>query len=73
VISDVNFLKSLPIREIICGYGEILKHSLISNKKLFLYLGKNFDNIINLKTPYLEKSIYESCKINNIIKKILIE
>ena len=32
VISDINFLKSLPQREIICGYGEILKHSLITNK-----------------------------------------
>ena len=28
VISEINFLKSLPKREIICGYGEILKHSL---------------------------------------------
>ena len=32
VISDINFLKTLPKREIICGYGEILKHSLISEK-----------------------------------------
>ena len=35
VISDIDFLKTLPKREIICGYGEILKHSLISNKKFF--------------------------------------
>ena len=27
VISDIQFLKTLPNREIICGYGEILKHS----------------------------------------------
>ena len=26
VLTDINFLKSLPKREIICGYGEILKH-----------------------------------------------
>ena len=38
VISDTKFLKSLPKREIICGYGEILKHSLILNKKFFNYL-----------------------------------
>jgi 3-dehydroquinate synthase/shikimate kinase/3-dehydroquinate synthase len=30
VISDVQFLKTLPKRELICGYGEILKHSLIA-------------------------------------------
>ena len=35
VISDTAFLRSLPKREIICGYAEILKHSLIMNKKLF--------------------------------------
>ena len=35
VISDINFLKTLPKREIICGYGEILKHSLIANKNFF--------------------------------------
>ena len=35
VISDVQFLKTLPKRELICGYGEILKHSLIANKRMF--------------------------------------
>ena len=34
VLSDVKVLNSLKKREIICGYGEILKHSIISNKKL---------------------------------------
>ena len=51
----------------ICGYGEIFKHSLISNKKFFNYLNKNFLNIINLKSPFIEKSIYESCKIKKIV------
>ena len=34
VLTDISILKSLPKREIICGYGEILKHALVSNKKL---------------------------------------
>tara|TARA_B100000902_G_scaffold167928_1_gene162646 strand:+ start:1836 stop:2942 length:1107 start_codon:yes stop_codon:yes gene_type:complete len=63
VISDINFLKSLPDREIICGYGEILKHSLISNKKFYNFLNKNVHGILKLKTPLIEKAIYESCKI----------
>ena len=41
VISDTNFLKSLPKREIICGYAEILKHSIIKDKKFFNWLKKN--------------------------------
>jgi len=63
VISDIQFLKTLPNRELICGYGEILKHSLISNKKFYLYLNKNGSEILNLSSPFIEKAIYESCKI----------
>ena len=69
VISDINFLKTLPRREIICGYGEILKHSLISNKKFFLFLNKNGSKILNLKNPFIEKTINESC----LIKKNIVE
>ena len=67
VISDINFLNSLKDREIICGYGEILKHSIIANKKFFKYLNKNFLNIKGLKSPFVEKSIFESCKIKKFV------
>ena len=70
VISDIQFLKTLPKREIICGYGEILKHSLIANKSFFNYLNKNNKKILNLTSPFIEKAIYESCKIKkNIVEK----
>ena len=67
VISDTRFLKSLPQREIICVYGEILKHSLISNKNFYKFLKKNVFKILSLKSPFLEKAIYESYKIKKII------
>ena len=67
VISDIQFLKTLPRRELICGYGEILKHSLIASKKFFNFLNKNSLKIINLKSPFIEKSIYESCKIKKSV------
>ncbi len=67
VISDIEFLKTLPKREITCGYGEILKHSLIANKKFYNYLTKNYKKIFNLSTPFIGKSIYESCKIKKKI------
>jgi len=63
VISDIGILKTLPKREIVCGYGEILKHSLIANKSFFKYLDKNIANILKLKSPFIEKTIFESCKI----------
>ena len=46
VISDIQFLKTLPRREIICGYGEILKHSLIANKNFYNFLDKNNKKIL---------------------------
>ena len=67
VVSDTDFLKSLPKREIICGYGEIFKHSLILNKKFYRYLDNNAAKILNLKTPFIEKAIFESCKIKKTI------
>ena len=70
VISDVDFLKSLPTREMTCGYGEILKHSLIRDKKFFKFLNKNVSKIIQLTSPFIEKAIYESCKIKkNVVEK----
>ena len=67
VISDIDFLKTLPKREIICGYGEILKHSLISDKRFFNFLDKNISNILSLKSPFIEKTIFECCKIKKFV------
>ena len=67
VIADTNFLRSLPKREIICGYGEILKHSLIANKKFYNFLYRNNKNIFNLSSPFIEKAIYESCRIKKSV------
>ena len=70
VISDTLFLNSLPKRELVCGYGEILKHSIIASQKNFDFLETFKRNIFNLESPFIEKAIYESCKIKkNIIQK----
>ena len=69
VISDTNFLNSLPKREVVCGYGEILKHSLINGKKFFYFLNKNGKKIIQLKSPFIQTAIHQSC----LIKKKVVE
>ena len=63
VISDTEFLKSLPKREIICGYAEILKHAIINDRSFFYFLKKNTGAILSLNNNVLAKSINKSCKI----------
>ena len=70
VITDITFLKSLPKREMICGYAEILKHALISDKKFFLFLKNNLKNILNLSPNITKRAIFKSCKIKkNIVER----
>jgi len=70
VISDIIFLKSLPKREIICGYGEILKYAIIADKKFFTFLDTNGSQILNLKSPLIEKAIFKSCSIKKKIVEV---
>ena len=67
VISDINFLNSLPKRELVCGYGEILKHALISDKQFFKFLNKNVSKILRLKSPFIERAIFQSCSVKKKI------
>jgi len=68
VVSDIDVLKSLNSREIVCGYAEMFKTSLLDSFKKFKYLEKNFYDIINLKQPFIGNAILNSC---NLKKKIV--
>ena len=63
VINDTAFLKSLPRKELICGYAEILKHSIIKDKKLFIWLKKNTRKLLSKDPKKLIYAIKKSCEI----------
>ena len=63
VISDTSFISSLPKKEMICGYAEILKHSIIKDKKFFNWLEKNSKSILAKKKKELTYAIKKSCEI----------
>ena len=63
VISDTSFINSLPRKEIICGFAEILKHSIIKDKKFFNWLEKNTKLIFSKKNKELIYAIKKSCEI----------
>ena len=47
----------------ICGYAEILKHSIIKDKKFFNWLEKNTKSILDKKNKELTYAIKKSCEI----------
>ena len=64
VVSDVELLKSLPQRELVCGYAEILKHSLILKNNFFLWIKKNSTQLlIDRNLDLLQEAVIRSCKI----------
>ena len=68
VLSDPIVFKSLPQREIVSGYAEILKHALILDRRFFLWLCKNGKKVIKEKDKtLLINAIFKSCKIKNTI------
>ena len=69
VISDTNFINSLSRKEIICGYAEILKHSIIKDKNFFNWLKKNTKLILDKKKKELIYAIKKSCQIKMFFVK----
>jgi 3-dehydroquinate synthase len=61
VICDVQFLSTLPKREYLSGFAEVIKHSLISDAKFFNYLaGKDLSKLNHRE---LEDVLHKSCSI----------
>jgi len=67
VLCDLSLLNSLPKRQMVCGYAEILKHALISDKKFFNWLKLNSKKILeNRDYKPLNYAVTKSCKIKLI-------
>lgn len=63
VICDPELLKTLPEKEIKCGFAEIVKHAVIADKAMFEFLEKNYRGALALDTEIIEKSVYDSVRI----------
>ena len=63
VISDTSFIRSLPRKEMFCGYAEILKHAIIKDKSFFKWLEKKTKFVLAKKSKELTFAIKKSCQI----------
>ena len=59
----MNFLKTLPEREIKSGLGEVVKYGIISDEKFFAYLEGNADKILQRDLKTLAHVVKRSCEI----------
>jgi 3-dehydroquinate synthase len=67
VICDMNLLKTLPEREILCGLAETVKHAAIGDVDLFSYLEENHKRALQLDAEVIEKVVYDSVLIKSSI------
>mgnify|MGYP001289479501 FL=1 len=63
---DINFLLTLPIREINAALAEAIKYGFIYDRELFDFIASSVDNIIENKSiKILEKIIIQCCEIKS--------
>jgi len=60
VLADLDVLKTLPKRELLAGYAEVVKYGLINDMPFFEWLEKNGNRIADLDPQALSYAI-ESC------------
>lgn len=70
VYIDVEVLKTLPQREILCGTSEVIKYGAIASEALFKSLEKKVGSFLNLEPHFLKKVVKECVRIKaNVVER----
>ncbi len=60
---DTATLRTLPLREIVCGLAEMVKHALIRDRQYFEFLEAHLPALLKLEDDALVATIRRSCEI----------
>jgi 3-dehydroquinate synthase len=60
---DMEYLQTLPLREIVCGLGEIVKYGIIWDKGLFGFLEEHLERILKLESDAVAHVQNACCSI----------
>lgn len=63
VVIDIDFLTTLPDRELYTGLAEVIKYGVIADKKFFTYLTDNTQQILDKYPSVLVEIVRRSCEI----------
>lgn len=67
VIADIDTLKTLPERELLAGYAEVLKYGLIRDASFFSWLTENGIEVLNLEEVAVAHAVETSTKAKAVL------
>lgn len=62
VLADMDLLKTLPQREFLAGYAEVVKYGLINDERFFDWLDTNSTVILKKESNILRHAVLTSCR-----------
>jgi 3-dehydroquinate synthase len=62
VLADIDLLDSLPRRELLAGYAEVVKYGLIDDAAFFTWLEENGQRLIDGSAPLRRQAVVTSCR-----------
>ncbi len=60
VICDMGLLHTLSMRDLLCGFAEIVKHAVIADAGMFDYLEEHWSQALALDSGVIEKLVHDS-------------
>lgn len=63
VVCDMGLLKTLPVREVLCGFAEIIKHGAIADASMLDFLERHRDAALRLDSAIVAHLVYRSVEI----------
>jgi len=63
VVTDLSFLKTLPVRELRNGLSEVIKYGIIHDAKLFEYISARLDKILECDMASMEHVVWTCAAI----------
>lgn len=70
VLCDQSVLSTLPERELISGFAEVIKYALIKDNKLFYDIEENLDSVLQLDEYFIHKIVWSSVNIKKEIVEL---
>jgi 3-dehydroquinate synthase len=67
VVIDLTLLETLPDRELRAGLAEVIKHGVIADEQLFIYMEREARPVLGKDLATLEFPVHRSCEIKSAV------